>query len=101
MAMRVRRQQIALGYYADIPQAFWRRLTRYHVPVKWFACWLGGAIIQLTLAMTQLPFPWGWSLISAAVVTLGELGLLQWLTWADPQWDSLLTQRDCTYYEAD
>ena len=30
-------RQVAVGFYADIPQAFWRRVTRYHIPVKWFA----------------------------------------------------------------
>ena len=91
----------ALGYYADIPQAFWRRVTRYHIPVKWFACWLSMVAMQFGFGFFHLTLPGLWILVGGSLLALGELGLLQWLTWADPQWDSLITQRDNAYYEAD
>lgn len=96
-----RRVADALGYYADIPQAFWRRVTRYHVPIKWFACWIGLVATQFALGFVHLPVPWLWVLGGGMVLGLAELLALQWVTWADPQWDALLTQRDTAYYEAD
>ena len=91
----------ALGYSAEIPQAFWRRVTRYHMPVRWFACWLALTVMQFVLGFTQIPAPWQVVFVGGGAMALGELMALQWLTWADPYWDSLVTQRDCIYYEAD
>ena len=94
-------QQAALGFYADIPQAFWRRVTRYHMPVKWFACWLGMAIMQCAGGFMSLTVAWQWIVGGGIALALVELMALQWVTWADPDWDTMLTRRDCCYYEAD
>ena len=91
----------ALGFTAEIPQAFWRRVTRYQMPVKWFAAWLGLAMAQALAALTSVPGPRSVTLTAAGSLIVGELLLLQWLTRADPYWDSLVTQRDCHYYEAE
>ena len=101
MAERVTdQQQAALGFYADIPQAFWRRITRYHVPVKWFACWFGVVVLQFVLGFMICPWHWLVTLGGGLGLALAELICLQWLTWADPQWDGAMTARDCRYYEA-
>jgi hypothetical protein len=89
-----------LGYDAHIPQGFWKRVVQYHVPVKWFACWVGLVVTQIALGLLHLPLPGLWTLGLGIVVALLELVLLQWLTWAHPQWDSLLWHRDTHYYEA-
>ena len=94
-------RQVAVGFYADIPQAFWRRVTRYHIPVKWFACWLGMAIMQCAGGFMALAVPWQWILGGGIAIALVELMALQWVTWADPEWDTMLARRDCCYYEAE
>lgn len=102
MTTRVtRRSRAALGYYADIPQAFWRRATRYHIPGKWFGCWLGIAIMQFGFGFTHGAIHWQIVLVVGSILAFAELWALQWVSIADPTWDTMLISRDCHYYEAD
>lgn len=89
------------GFDADIPQGFWRRVTQYHVPAKWLGVWFGLGVCQVVVSVTSLPVWWMWSAGGSLVVVFAELVFLQWLTWADSQWDSLWGHRDCHPYEAD
>jgi hypothetical protein len=88
------------GYDAQIPQGFWRRVLQYHVPPKWLGCLLGLAIMQIALGVVHLPFWWLWTVLGGVVLAAGELLLLQWVTAADPEWDSLMLRRDTRQYEA-
>lgn len=103
MAARVmaRAEREAPGFTAEIPQAFWRRVTRYHLPVKWFGCWLAVVIVESIFAFTHLRASWQLILGGCVFLAMGQLMAMQWLTWADPQWDALLLRRDCRYYEAE
>ena len=90
------------GYETAIPQGLWRRVTTYGVPTTWFAVWMGGAPMQMILAISRLGWLWGGGIGLLAIGTEFILG--QWLTRMDMQWDELrVTQwarRYPSYYDA-
>jgi hypothetical protein len=87
------------GYDAPMPQGFWRRVLQYHVPPKWLACWLGLIVLELTFGVVCLPFWWLWTVLGWLHLAAGQLFGLQWLTAADPEWDTRLLRRDPHQYE--